>query len=216
VEPRKPMRDQIKIFADHIEVPYLLHFTRAENLPSIMRHGLLPVASARHRGIAPIINDTLRLDGHLNATSVSIGHPNYKMFWKYRIANETVDWAVIGIKEDILWQKSCGFCKHNAADSRISLQVIENLQNKKAFEGMFNEIDGVKTREEQKLKRYDPTDVQAEVLVFENIEESSFLGVAFNKESAKKKYESVIRNKQIIFGSNNSYFSSREYVRKSC
>jgi len=34
-------REAIRQFANEIEIPYLLHFTRAANLRSIMEHGIL-------------------------------------------------------------------------------------------------------------------------------------------------------------------------------
>ncbi len=86
----------IQAHARRIRVPYLVHFTRVANLPSILQHGLYPVSRTAEVGVAPVVNDELRLDGHRNATSLSIAFPNYRMFWKYRQENVGVDWVVLG------------------------------------------------------------------------------------------------------------------------
>ena len=41
---------------------------------------------------------------------------------------------------------------------------------------MFEEIDGLPARSEERLKSFDPTDVQAEVLVFDVIEPAYITG----------------------------------------
>ena len=160
-------RHAIQSHCRALEIPYLVHFTRVANLPSIMEHGLYPIDRVHEIGVEPEINDQYRLDGHLDGTSVSIAFPNCQMFYKYRMDDESVEWAVLVLKRSILWRLECAFCRHNAADSRISSLLLDELTDEGTFRGMFDEIDGLPTRAEQKLKPYDPTDVQAEVLVLE-------------------------------------------------
>lgn len=160
-------KQMIQAHATGIQVPYLLHFTRVVNLPSIMAHGLYPIGRAHEIGAVPVINDQWRLDGHKNSTSVSIAFPNSQMFFKCRKDNEGIDWVVLVLHPAALWTKDCAFCRHNAADARISGQQLPLLKIPQAFIGMFEEIEGHVSREEQKLKTFDPTDVQAEVLVLE-------------------------------------------------
>lgn len=125
-------RQAIQAHATAIQVPCLLHFTRVVNLPSIMQHGLFPVSRTAEIGVAPVINDELRLDGHQDGTSLSIAFPNYRMFWKYRQDNVGVDWVVLGIHPSVLWTKDCAFCRHNAADARIpDSQTSEQEQHHK-------------------------------------------------------------------------------------
>ena len=143
-------RQAIQAHATAIQVPYLLHFTRAVNLPTIMAHGLYPIGRAHEVGAAPAINDQYRFDGHRNSTSVSIGFPNCQMLYKYRMADAAVDWSILVLHPSILWAKNCAFCRHNAADGRISGQLLANLMTPQAFQGMYEEIEGLTTREEQK------------------------------------------------------------------
>ena len=207
-------RQVIQTYAESVQVPYLLHFTRATNLPSIMAHGLCPIGRAHEIGAAPAINDQYRFDGHRNSTSLSIGFPNCQMLYKYRRADATVDWAFLVLNSSILWAKNCAFCRHNAADGRISAQPLANLMTPQAFTGMYDEIEGLATRVEQKLKDYDPTDVQAEVLVFDFIEPQHVVGVVFEKAAVRDGYLPHLgERKTYIHANNKGVFANRKYAR---
>lgn len=212
-------RQAIQAHATAIQVPYLLHFTRVTNLPSIMAHGLYPIARAHEIGTAPDVNDQLRLDGYRNGTSVSIAFPNSQMFYKYRKDcqdnGEDVDWAVLVLHPAALWTKDCAFCRHNAADARISGLPLVGLKTPQAFTGMFDEIEGHTSREEQKLKGFDPTDVQAEVLIFDVIEPQYILGAVFEKAAVRDAYAAHLgERKSYLHANNKGMFASRGYARK--
>lgn len=208
-------RQVIRQFANELEIPYLLHFTRTANLPSIIEHGIYPLARVGEIEAEPQINDQQRLDGRLNGTSISIAHPNCRMLYKYRMEDESVDWAVLVLKRSILWQKECAFCRHNAADARISRQPLEALTTELAFKGMFEEVDGCASREQQKLKAYDPTDVQAEVMVFDVIEPTYIRGIVFNSKDAKEDYLHLLTSEQKawVHSKSKGLFGTRSYSR---
>ena len=65
-------------------------------------------------------NDCLRLDGHKDAVSLSIAHPNDRMFAKYRWQDLQQKWAVLVLDPSILWLLPTAFNRHNAADKRMS------------------------------------------------------------------------------------------------
>lgn len=205
----------IESYAKEIGIPYLLHFTRAVNLPSIMKHGIYPVSRAHEVGAVPAINDNYRLDGHSDSTSLSIGFPNCQMLYKYRKLDATVDWVILVLHPSILWKKNCAFCCHNAADGRISSQPLTNLMTPQAFSGMYQELTDIPSREEQKLKTYDPSDVQAEVLVFDVIEPHYIASVVFEKAAARDAYAEYLGDRKMYLHANNKgMFASRGYSRK--
>ena len=204
----------IRAHVKEVEIPYLVHFTRTANLPAIMQNGLYPISRASEIGAAPHINDELRLDGHLDGISLSIGFPNYQMFWKYRQENPDIDWSVLVITPSVLWLKDCAFCKHNAADARISSLPLDTLKTSQALVGMYEEIPGIEPREDQKLKSYDPTDPQAEVLVFDIIEPELILGATFATKATKDEYENLFGERKLRVDGNKRFFASRGYVRK--
>ncbi|QLI80273.1 DUF4433 domain-containing protein [Chitinibacter fontanus] len=208
------LRQTIQAHAKEFQIPYLLHFTRTTNLPSIISHGLYPIARVSEIGASPAINDLYRFDGHNNSTSVSIGFPNCQMFYKYRKVDAAVDWAILVLNPSIIWAKPCAFCRHNAADVRISTQPLANLMTPQAFTQMYSEIEGLPTREEQKLKAYDPTDVQAELLVFDVIEPQYIAGVIFEKAAVRDTYLQLLSKcKTYIHANNKGMFANRKYAR---
>ena len=144
----------------------LYHFTKIENLSSIMARGIIPRGQLDNSGLAYEFNDHVRLDGHLGASCFSIEHPNYKMFWMLRLADQAQQWVVIGVQRNVLWEKDCAFCHENAASSNVSTIPIAERKSLAAFNRMFDAVPGKPTRAELRLADCFPTNPQAEVLVF--------------------------------------------------
>ena len=209
--PKKRIQD----FCRQIEIPYLTHFTRTENLTSILKFGLYPVNRFEELEVTPTTNDELRLDGHLESISLSISFPNSQMFYKYRMEDSEVRWSVLVLSPSVLWKKKCAFCKHNAADRKISCQPLEALSTPEAFQDLFGEIEGTKARKELFLKPCDPTDVQAEILVLEAIEPKYIACICFDSADDKEAYAKLTNNKKLYFhGRDKGLFSSRAYARQ--
>jgi hypothetical protein len=185
-------REDIKALAVSLNIDHLVHFTQATNLPTIIKHGLYPVGRAGEIGITPQINDHLRLDGHTDSTSLSINFPNDKMFYKYRMADPTIGWAVLVLPRKILWEKDCAFCNDNAASTSISSQSLDALKTVEAFENIFKEDAILNLREEQRLKPHDPTNVQAEVLAFDVIEPRYIKFIAFDSDATMNAYKHLL------------------------
>lgn len=158
------------------EIKYIWHFARLKNLGSILHHGLIGRSTLERWAEPPEFNDSYRLDRQKDAVCCSIGHPNYKMFYSLRMNNPAEEWVVIACKPDILWEKECAFCTENAASNNVACIPIEQRKNKKAFERMFEEVDGIPSRAEIGLGNDCPTNPQAEILVFGNIEPKYIIG----------------------------------------
>jgi hypothetical protein len=136
------------------------------------------------------------------------------MFYKYRMENPAVEWVVLGIHPSVLWQKNCAFCCHNAADIRISRQPLENLQTVGAMQGMFAELEGFQSRKEQRLESSDPTDGQAEVMVFDVIEPELIMGVAFENNAALNANKALCGDREIFVNkAGKGLFAARPFVR---
>jgi len=178
---------------DEKGIKHLFHFTQARNLASILKKGIIPRKHFEENNLLDDIgyNDQVRLDGHSDASCFSIGWPNYKMFYTYRKEYEDfgdpVDWVVLKVSRDILFKKRCAFCSENASKKSMTQIPLEDKRGVRAFDAMFYDSD-----KRLKLPSYIPTNPQAEVLVFENIETSYINGVIFENKSTYNKYRHLI------------------------
>jgi hypothetical protein len=82
-------RDMIRAYCATRRIDTLVHFTRLENLVGILAEGILPRSTLEGRPSGVIFNDDIRTDNHKEAVCLSISFPNYKMFYKYRQADQT-------------------------------------------------------------------------------------------------------------------------------
>lgn len=80
----------------------LYHFTHINNLRSILEMGLVTKAHLEKLGIDYIENDTNRWDGVEDSISLSISHPNHKMFMKYAKPTGLENWVVLRISPELL------------------------------------------------------------------------------------------------------------------
>ena len=169
--------------ARSLRIPHLVHFTRCENLPGILEHGLMSVQACRQRGLSAVRNDPHRYDGQPDGISLSITFPNYRMFWKYRQITPNADWAVLLIDPSVLWLKDCAFYPHNAADARMIRQPRTAMKSARALSDMFATEDG-----REPWLRSDPTDPQAEIMVYQTIEPSLIETIAFETSDVRSRY----------------------------
>lgn len=166
-------------------IPFLLHFTRAKNLESIFKHGIVPVSLCPDLGISPVVNDKFRWDRRTNSSSFSIGHPNSKMLWKYRQLEPTEEWVVLAVDPSIIWQSEVAFCPHNAADRRIASREIGSLKGYAALKEMIGrDKRGV-------ILPYEPADEQAEILVFDVVKPNQIMGVFFLDDATRARLDDV-------------------------
>ena len=142
-------------------VEYLVHFTRSENLDSILENGILPRASVPDT-FSDYFNDSIRYDNNLDCGCYSISFPNYRMLFPMRMRNKSTTYAILLISIDCLKDFSIDdmlFYRTNAASLR---SVNVNNTGLEAVDAMFEDnLDHV--REEYNLPDYYTTDPQAEV-----------------------------------------------------
>jgi hypothetical protein len=162
-------------------IPALYHFTRNANLSHILEHGLLSRNEIAARGIDAHVSDQLRLDGHLNAISVSIGFPNYRMFYSLRCATNQ-EWAVIAFKPELLSMCDCCFYPTNAAASAMAALPPDTRRGCSALEEMFASPAPCGVERDAAIGSHLPTDPQAEVMVLEPIDPMFIDGIYFQSD----------------------------------
>lgn len=165
---RKMSAKRIRNLVDARAIPYLVHFTRMENVNSIACHGLLSRTELKERRLRFSPTDDYPLDWIRDHISASVSFPNYQMFYKKRklLSGE---WAVILIKKEVLWELDCRFFHTNAASGSIEDPGHEKWSTSQAFGKMFQlEVRG-KSRSAI-IPEYYTTDPQAEVIIKDKIQ----------------------------------------------
>lgn len=184
------MATTIQEYATEVDVQHLLHFTRESNLDSILAHGLVTRDVLVQEGVG-IFNDDLRADG-TQAVCVSIGFPNYKMWWSIRSDNPGVDWVLLVIEPKALWELPCAFCYANAALAEVASTPIEHRQTLQAFQAMYADDVPGKGRAQLGIEKSWPTNPQAEVLMLRGVPRGYIRGVvtkdAMQQARIKQRY----------------------------
>ena len=173
--------EQIKQQVEMRGIKWLVHFTHLQNVNSILKHGIMPRRETEQldRTLDKewdfIFPDSSRAD-EKNASCLSIMFPNNEMLWHKRKQYPDEYWVFLLLKPDVLWECDCAFYSTNAASTGLRHKPVADFKTIAAFEAMFaSEVKKETTYEiktitrPEGLKPYLPTDVQAEVLVFNTI-----------------------------------------------
>lgn len=220
---------EIQQICEERGIHFLCHFTRVENLESILRHGLLGRSALEKSRQVFLFNDHDRVDGQENAVCLSISFPNSQMFYKIRersrgrVVSDS-QWAILLLNPRVLWKFECAFCQENAAAGVILDIPLEDLKTPEALENMFiggyTDNRGRRNRRESlQIPDNYPTHPQAEVLVFGRIPTLYIKGVCFwnadSRDTARMRWESsgIDTDHRIYFVISRQYFEPRCDVR---
>lgn len=131
--------DELKLaVVEQRGIESLYHFTRYDNLSSILMHGLVPVKTQRIRGIDSIRNDMKRIDRKQECTSLSVSFPNYKLFYRFRIENQSAKWVVIEIDPYLLASPFHNSYFYTSNAAATSTDTLEGSTKTLAFQQMFS------------------------------------------------------------------------------
>ncbi len=201
---------QMKNAVKRRKIDCVWHFTRLSNLDSILKHGLISRKDLENSGIKSDFNDDYRFDCEENAICCSLGHPNYKMFYSLRQNNPDIEWVVLALIPDVLWEKDCAFCVSNAASNEVTCIPITLRKGLDAFNKLFEEIDGKPTRAELEISDRSPTNPQAEILIFDRIEPKHIIGVITQYKATETDLKTKYENSAFDILYHNALFSPRK------
>ena len=198
-----PIEDYVK----ERNIQDIFHFTKVENLADILRNGLIPRSELEKRWPQDHFNDPYRLDGARNASCLSIGFPNYKMFYELRERMPAASWIVISFRPDVLWKCECAFSVDNAASNKARSVPIADRLGVNALSTLFDDYAGKPTRAELEIPSYCTTNPQAEVLVFGTIPPEYLQSVYFADEPTLQNSNALTTSARFVVAP--MYFSWR-------
>lgn len=175
-------------FEDEIlrrEIECLIHFTTTKNLYSIFekkrilsRNQLNHMFSENDDSIDIIVfNDLNRYDDN-NYINLSITYPNFPLFKKFKevMKNDiTTNWCILKLNPNLIFLENTKFAVMNAASNKAKEYGITG--NIEKFKMMFEQKIGNIYRQDKPLNI--TTDIQAEVLVLNEITIDNILEVCF-------------------------------------
>lgn len=178
-------------------IAYLIHFTPTINLYSILENQeLMSRARLESLDIEQFdildyiqFTDDIRYDDK-NYINLSLSAPNTFLFSKFRQKTKddfTINWCVLKIEATHIYSKNTLFAITNAASNAAKKQfgITGDLEK---FRMLFNEqlnintFNGVRTLNRNGIHPKYPTDVQAEILVRDNIPSENIIEVCFESE----------------------------------
>lgn len=199
------MATTIEEFANERGIKSLFHFTRLDNLPSVLARGLLTKEACARAGINPAINDPYRYDG-TGAISATISYPNYKMFYRLRCDSPGVEWVVLKLKRSLLWRTRCAFSDTNAGDGSVYSVPIARRQGLAALQSMFGDYGRIE-RATLKIPDHYTTNPQAEVLLLDGATVDDIKGVYFQRSTTREQYDAQYSDLQCHL--NGGFFDGR-------
>ena len=170
----------------------LVHFTPLQNVPSILRFGLIPRHYIQYDSIAlqlePEFTDTVRQDGREDHSCVSVTFPNYRMLFNKR--NRTKKkFAVLELSTDAIVLHACYFSNRNSARADADVKTsVTGLRGMFGWNGLRKQIG---------LPRNYTTDPEAEVLDGSVIPPNWVRRVLVENESDRKQLEAALQKKGV-------------------
>jgi hypothetical protein len=176
-------------------VEKLYHFTPIVNLESILKHGLASQRLLEAHGVNFFAPDRYRFDDRPEALSMSVHSINQALLLA-KIAEHGGEWAILEIEASVLWTHHCRFCWTNAASADVT-NYTAFLGGPYGFEEMFrdrplNAKDLRSQRETYNRRGNQPTDVQAEVQVFDPIDSDLIVDITVKSERVKRQVQSMM------------------------
>ena len=183
-------QDRISNIIKTRNITQLVHFTKKQNINSIIKNGLLSIEELKKRNLEYIYNDPERRDDWNYTISLSITNKNLFLFESFKRRQKLIDSDFVEIKIDpsVIIDNECIFCDTNAASHTFDIyrqneEELAILKTWIAFDAMFKKTVKRHTLNEKgKIKRFnqkpnETTCSQAEICLIGNIQPEKFINL---------------------------------------
>lgn len=220
-------RKEITKILEKRKIKRLVHFTRIENLESILKNGFISRSILKERNLKFILNDPRRKDERVDCVCFTIEFPNFYLLNKFK--RDCIDsrWCIIEVDAEVIINHygKVYFCYQNASSSEIWFKKVcedysfENnlseFSTPEAFKKMFQEKDYHKNRSAVKnIRDYLPTSPQAEILLSHIITTDYIKRVNFKDMQDCEYFLSILSDKKCCdkfeFYENKELFTCRD------
>jgi hypothetical protein len=186
----------------------VIHFTQTKNLDDILKNGIVSRKKLFEGGKNFIFNDNLRLDGKMDYSCFSIEFPNVEMLRALRYRTNEASWAILVFSSEILYDYDCLFYYTNSASNEVRHKDTIEFEGASALDKLFT------WRHEERhhyLCDNDPTDVQSEVMVKDDVSIDYLRFCAINDESDFLRFQAAYPNIDFQYASDRTgLFNTRK------
>ena len=160
----------IRQFIKKIKLNCLTHFTRAENLKSILQSGILPPSIlSSNKAFASVQRNSVTLPPEWSGlVSLNLSFPDYKLFNQLQ-NHMPSDWVILLLDPRVILDFPCYFFPGRALDfieqSPLPGHFLGNYQSSSDLKALFDDREDVK-RKDLDIPAFYPTDPTSEVLSF--------------------------------------------------
>ena len=154
----------------------LFHFTHVDNLDSIFENGFQTRQFLNETATTYFASDNDRLDGFLESISFSIGKPNSLLLSdkNFKLDHKMV---LLEVSANNLLTQSFAALPSNAAKGYFQDVLSKDHSRFLGIRGLAGMYLNEELRRKASLPLEEPTDIQAEILFFEPIDNSKILGM---------------------------------------
>lgn len=210
---------ELKANIEKRKIRWLVHFTRTDNLESILDKGICTLDTLEKIGIEFFANDEYRWDHCTDCVNVTIEFPNSWTLKSYMANSPGTDWIMLFLNPELLYEQENYYAYHNASTGEIN-RNIRNMNKNEDFENMFaDRVVVAKASGEQRvfdrfqIKEHDylPTSDQAEILIRGSIDSKFIVGIAFSSKVEFRRLENDKRFEGIEMFYNPDIFKNHRY-----
>lgn len=161
-------RTKISKFLEDRCIRNILHFTHVSNLISIFVSGLKSLESLEKVTSNYKSSDIVRLDGIKQGIFCSIAYPNIWMLNGKKNLNPQ-EYAILEIMENALLLQHFAAFPGNSARTELKVDAETNVAQYVGVSGLRRMFLNKTLRSDQKVPRNEPTDLQAEIIFFNEL-----------------------------------------------
>lgn len=173
IQNRQDERERKEVFeylTEKRKVPFFVHFTPIQNLPSIFKYGIMPRSALAEKKIDAVMPDDYRLDACMDYISFSVSFPNYRVLYS-KTQRTPHSYAVIIIDPSIVLDlpiSTISYLPTNAASNEINKDLSEYVglkAVKELFPAEYHSERANVIRSQLEIPEKYPTNPQAEVFI---------------------------------------------------
>ena len=191
-DARLEVQADIPRFLAARNITSLFHFTSIKNLESIVTHGFLGRESLKERGLDFTPSDQIRYEPILDGVCFSLSRPNHYMAARKIVSGHEMVLLELQGLDNLLTNYNFFSSPGNFGSPTLKRKIESWPEEFIGGQGLMNLFKSPATREKYSIPDFEPTDLQAEIIVVERLS-WSFVKKVYFPNSTEYSVEEEVR-----------------------